>query len=274
MPTPTRAAGRTLLDALAVKLGSGLWIGLSMVLLARLHVPRGWLPVTMGLRLLGVAGLLHVVLRKWGRYSDDELGLKASGATALQALGGAAVGALAAGLAAAVSLRAGALALTRVEGPDAGTLALGLVGVLFAALFEELAYRTGITAVLAGRFGRPAAVGVSALAFAAGHLHNAHVSASGLANVFLAGVWFALLFLDRSNRPSAPALGWATGAHAGWNSLMLLLGLDDAASLRCFAASAQDAFWTGGASGFEAGFATTLVLLAATAPLLARAARP
>ncbi|MHC4915956.1 MAG: lysostaphin resistance A-like protein [Planctomycetota bacterium] len=102
----------------------------------------------------------------------------------------------------------------------AGRLFLALVGLLAAALFEEIVYRGYIAGGLA-ESGRPyLGALVSSLLFAAGHANNpgAWESPLPLLNMFLSGATLALLYL-RLRCLWGPWL-----AHFGWNYALLLSG--------------------------------------------------
>ena len=121
------------------------------------------------------------------------------------------------------------------------------------------------------------AVVVSSALFSAGHLANPNVHWIGLANIFLAGVLLAVVYLRTRS------LWAATGVHLGWNWVMSGL-LDFPVSGLQLDTPLYDArevgadWWTGGPFGPEAGLAATLVVLAATiwawrAPLLRESER-
>ncbi|HUL04024.1 MAG TPA: CPBP family intramembrane glutamic endopeptidase [Gemmatimonadales bacterium] len=89
-----------------------------------------------------------------------------------------------------------------------------LVGVLFAALSEELVFRGYPLSRLADAVGPVGATIVSAVAFGAAHLMNPEAAALGALNVGLAGAWLALAFFS----PGGMALAW--GVHVGWNATL------------------------------------------------------
>ncbi len=151
---------------------------------------------------------------------------------------------------------------------DGGTTAAwlanlpGLLALLGpAALAEEVIFRGLPLVVLTQALGRwPAVVGL-ALLFGAAHLFNPEITAFGLVNIVLAGVFLGLIFY-------LPGGLWtATGAHLGWNLTLASLaapvsglplpvpGLDYAPG--------GPPWLTGGPFGPEAGVLATGVLLAA-----------
>jgi membrane protease YdiL (CAAX protease family) len=139
------------------------------------------------------------------------------------------------GLALGAGLVAGSVLLTAVLGYGrwrlaspgevgwllhSGRLLLALVGLLAAALFEEVVYRGYIAGGLA-ESGRPyIGVLVSSLLFAFGHANNpgAWESPLPLINMFLSGATLALLYL-RLRCLWGPWL-----AHFAWNYSLLLSG--------------------------------------------------
>ncbi len=174
---------------------------------------------------------------------------------------GAAAGAVAAGL----TLAVGAVADEAGWTSDEGTLADYLVraaltlGVLApAALSEEVIFRGVPLVLLALALRRGTAVAVIAVAFALAHFANPNLTALGVGNIALAGIFLGLTFY-------APGGIWtAWGAHLGWNGV--LAGLDAPVSGLPFDIPyldyrSGDPLWlTGGAFGPEGGLAATLAL--------------
>jgi hypothetical protein len=89
-----------------------------------------------------------------------------------------------------------------------------LLGVLLAALSEELLFRGYPLRRVADAIGPGRATIVSAVAFGAAHLVNPEATVLGAVNVALAGVWLALAFFS----PGGMALAW--GVHIGWNATL------------------------------------------------------
>jgi membrane protease YdiL (CAAX protease family) len=184
---------------------------------------------------------------------------------------GVAIGVLAAG---------GALVLATLMGsaawlPDAGNAAAwgGSVGKTVAllapaAMAEEIIFRGVPLVLLALAFGRwPAMIGLSVL-FALAHIGNPAVTALGLVNIALAGVWLGLAFF-------APGGIWtAFGAHLGWNGT--LAALDAPVSGLPFRipwidfAPGGPSWITGGMFGPEGGIVATLTIAVASVLLLTR----
>ncbi len=193
---------------------------------------------------------------------------------------GPAVGGLGLGAGIGVIAAGGALVLATLLGsaswlPDGGTAAAwgGSVGKTVAllapaALAEEIIFRGVPLVLLALAFGRwPAMVGLSAL-FALAHIGNPGVTALGLTNIALAGIWLGLAFF-------APGGIWtAFGAHLGWNGT--LAALDAPVSGLPFQipwidfAPGGPSWVTGGVFGPEGGVVATLTIAVASVVLLTR----
>ena len=179
-------------------------------------------------------------------------------------------GALAAGLTLAISVAAGDAAWIRDDGTVGdyvGRAAL-TIGVLApAALSEEVIFRGVPLVLLAATLGRGAAVAAIAIPFALAHLGNPNLTALGVGNIALAGIFLGLAFY-------APGGIWtAWGVHLGWNGI--LAALDTPVSGVPFDIPFLDylagtpVWLTGGAFGPEGGLAATLALAIAI-PLAAR----
>jgi uncharacterized protein len=188
------------------------------------------------------------------------------------------VGMLAGGLTAGASLAIGVVGGGARWLPDEGgfldyaaNAALTVVVLAPAALSEEVIFRGVPLVALAAAMGRGAAIVAIAIPFALVHLLNPSVSALGVGNIALAGVFLGLAFY-------APGGIWtAWGAHLGWNGV--LAGLDTPVSGVPFDIPFLDysaggpAWLTGGAFGPEGGLAATVALAGATV-VAARWARP
>jgi hypothetical protein len=86
-----------------------------------------------------------------------------------------------------------------------------------AALAEEMMFR-GLPMVVAARvMGRGRAIVLLSVLFALAHIRNPDVTAAGLGNIALAGIWLSLAFFS-------PGGMWtAFGAHLGWNATLAAL---------------------------------------------------
>ena len=86
-----------------------------------------------------------------------------------------------------------------------------------AALAEEMMFR-GLPMVVAARvLGRGRAIVLLSVLFALAHVRNPDVTAAGLGNIALAGIWLALAFF------SPGGIWTAFGAHLGWNATLAAL---------------------------------------------------
>ncbi len=187
---------------------------------------------------------------------------------------GLSLGLLAACVALALGVAAGGAGWMREAGSAGDYLAqLGkTVGILApAALAEEVMFRGLPLVLLATALGRGPAVIVMAIVFAAMHLLNPDVSALGLANIAVAGVFLAAAFY-------APGGIWtALGAHLGWNAALAaadapVSGLPFRIPLIDYSAGGP-AWLTGGQFGPEGGLTATVAISLATLALIRWAGR-
>jgi uncharacterized protein len=127
-----------------------------------------------------------------------------------------------------------------------------------AALSEELMFR-GLPMVLAARLlGRGRAIVLLSVIFAVAHIKNPDVTAAGLGNIALAGIWLSLAFFS-------PGGMWtAFGAHLGWNVTLAALAAPVSGlpfDIPYIDYRMGDPGWlTGGAFGPEGGLLATLAL--------------
>jgi len=156
-------------------------------------------------------------------------------------------------------------------GPDQG---VGLVtaaaplalGLLAAALAEELVFRGYPLRRLADAVGPVVATALLGVGFGVAHLGNPNVTALGTVNVGIAAVWLAAAFF-------AGGMPLAWGLHFGWNA-GLALGFEAPVSGLTFDlplvdyAPGRHAWIDGGAFGPEGGLVGTLLFAAGTAALL------
>jgi membrane protease YdiL (CAAX protease family) len=157
---------------------------------------------------------------------------------------------------------------------DGGTLGdyvrsagLTLAVLAPAALSEEVVFRGVPLVALAWIIGRGGAITAVAIPFALAHLLNPNLTALGIGNIALAGIFLGVMFY-------APGGIWtATGAHLGWNGMLACLdtpvsGLPFDIPLLDYR-SGGPPWLTGGAFGVEGGLAATIALTIAI-PLAAR----
>lgn len=151
----------------------------------------------------------------------------------------------------------------------AGPLALGL---LAAALSEELIFRGYPLRRLADAIGPGLALLLLALAFGAAHLANPDAGVVSTTNIALAGLWLGAAFFSTGGM----ALAW--GLHFGWNAGLSLL-FDAPVSGFPFGVPGVEyvpgghAWIDGGRFGPEGGLIGTLVILAGVALVLGRRVR-
>jgi uncharacterized protein len=255
-----------------------LWIALGAVYVL---LPRAKTPTAMLLAasVPAAAALIagSVLIRRLDGRCPAALGIGVSRRTAgLSGLGWL-IGMASIALAAAVLLAAGTLAYQPDTGTAAlwiGTLAAQAVAFAIAALAEEAVFRGYPFQVLVRAAGPPIAIVVSSLGFAWVHGRNPGVGPIALANIFLAGVVFALGYLRTLS------LWFVTGLHTGWNWTMASL-FDLPVSGWEFdtplyePAVGEPAWFSGGAFGPEGGVVGTLgFALALIAVLRLRGVRP
>lgn len=136
-----------------------------------------------------------------------------------------------------------------------------------AALAEEIMFRGLPMLVVAAVLGRGRTILLLSVMFAVAHIKNPDVTAAGLGNIALAGIFLSLAFYS-------PGGMWtAFGAHLGWNATLAALaapvsGLPFDIPYIDYR-TGNPAWLTGGAFGPEGGLLAT-VTLAATVVLVTR----
>jgi CAAX protease family protein len=144
-----------------------------------------------------------------------------------------------------------------------------IVGLVFAAVSEELAFRGYPLQRLADAIGVFPAMLVVAMLFGLAHSGNDNATPFGIINIALAAIWLSLAFF------SAGGMGLAWGAHLGWNAGLAVL-FDAPVSGFRFQVPVVEytpgtyAWVDGGAFGPEGGVVATIVLMAGTLYLLTR----
>jgi membrane protease YdiL (CAAX protease family) len=144
-----------------------------------------------------------------------------------------------------------------------------VVGLIFAALGEELAFRGFPLKRLADGFGVVPAMLVLAIVFGLAHAKNPNATVFSTINVGLAAIWLSLAFF------SAGGMALAWGAHLGWNAGLAIL-FDAPVSGFVFQvpgveyAPGGHRWVDGGAFGPEGGIVATIALLAGCLYLLTR----
>jgi membrane protease YdiL (CAAX protease family) len=255
---------------------AGVGIGIT-ILLSRLAPGvggRAWWLARDGLyELAGFLAATWLIGRVANGYSWERMGWRAPRRMPRHfgrgLLLGLAMAAAAIGL--AVLTDGAAVRLTGVPGfvAVAGPLAVGLVA---AALAEELMFRGYPLRRLADALGPGIAMALLALAFGSAHLSNPDAGVFSTVNIALAAVWLAAAFFS----PGGMALAW--GLHFGWNAGLSLL-FDAPVSGLAFGIPGVDyvpgahAWIDGGAFGPEGGIIGTVVVLAGLAFVLGRGMR-
>jgi uncharacterized protein len=191
------------------------------------------------------------------RYTGRERGLSGFGFGLL-------AGALTAAAALIISAVVGGAEWVRDSGTVMDYLSQSIKTVIVlapAALSEETVFRGVPLVLLASTMGRGAAVIAVSVLFAFAHLANPNVTALGLGNIAMAGIFLGLTFY------SPGGIWTAFGAHLGWNSMLACLdapvsGLPFRIPLLDYH-SGGPTWLTGGSFGPEGGLAATAALTAA-----------
>ncbi len=138
-----------------------------------------------------------------------------------------------------------------------------VIGLLCAALAEELMFRGYPLRRLADAVGPAPAMAVLAVLFGLAHAKNPSATVFSTVNVALAAVWLSVAFFSTGGM----ALAW--GLHFGWNAGLALLfdapvsGLTFNVPAVAYTPGARP--WVdGGAFGPEGGVVTTLVMILGT----------
>ncbi|MGN6391803.1 MAG: CPBP family glutamic-type intramembrane protease [Gemmatimonadales bacterium] len=130
-----------------------------------------------------------------------------------------------------------------------------------AALAEELMFRGLPMAVAARAVGRGWSILLLSLLFALAHLTNPDVTAAGIGNIAIAGIFLALAFFSRGG------MWTAFGAHLGWNVTLAALAAPVSGlpfDIPYIDYRSGGPVWlTGGAFGPEGGLLATFALTAA-----------
>lgn len=220
----------------------------------------------------GVATL--VVGRLLNKYSWERMGWTRGprSGRGVELLRGAAIGAVMAVLAIGLAIVFGArLHLTGDWNVWAGIALPLILGLVIAALAEELGFRGYPLRRLSDAIGVLPALLLGAIAFGLVHIGNPSASVFGTVNVVLAGVWLSIAFF------SAGGMSLAWGAHFGWNAGLAIL-FDAPVSGFRFEVPAVEytpgayTWIDGGAFGPEGGIVSTVALIGGMLWLLTRPA--
>jgi uncharacterized protein len=194
----------------------------------------------------------------WQRVALDRSAL-----TARAVVGGAALGAAAVGVPSLVLLAIGWLRLEPMPAGNVwGAAVMTLAFLLPAALWEELAVRGYLLALLRERFGARIAIVATSGLFGVMHLENAGATLQSIAVVTLAGIFLGSIVVAMGSLYAA----WS--AHVAWNFVMAGLMHTSVSGIGMGTPNyrtidAGPDWATGGAWGPEAGlFAAAGMLLA------------
>jgi membrane protease YdiL (CAAX protease family) len=141
------------------------------------------------------------------------------------------------------------------------------IGLLLAALGEELGFRGYPLRRLADAIGPTPAMLILAVLFGLAHAKNPDATFLSIVNVSLAAVWLSFAFFS----PGGMALAW--GAHFGWNAGLAILFDAPVSGYGFHVPAVQytpgDHHWIdGGPFGPEGGIVTTIVVIAGTLAVL------
>lgn len=222
----------------------------------------------------GVATL--VVGRLLNKYSWERMGwTRGRGARfgrGVELLRGTAIGAVMAVLAIGLAVVFGArLQLTGDWNVWAGIALPLIIGLVIAALAEELGFRGYPLRRLSDAIGVLPALLLLAIAFGVVHIGNPSASVFGTVNVVLAGVWLSIAFF------SAGGMSLAWGAHFGWNAGLAVLFDAPVSGFRFQVPAVEytpgaQSWIDGGAFGPEGGIVSTVALIGGMLWLLTRPA--
>jgi hypothetical protein len=144
-----------------------------------------------------------------------------------------------------------------------------IIGLIIAALGEELGFRGYPVRHLADAVGVLPAIVILALPFAIAHAWNPSATVFSTINVGLAAIWLSIAFFSTGGMP----LAW--GAHFGWNAALAIL-FDAPVSGFLFHVPVVEytpgmhRWIDGGAFGPEGGIVATIALTAGALFLLTR----
>ena len=245
-----------------------------VVIIAVATVVPGWGGSTWYIARNGIYGLIGfgvatlVVGRLLNKRSWDEMGWRPR--TAASFAHGLALGAAMATLAILLAVVLGArVSLTADANLWAGIALPLVIGLVFAALGEELAFRGYPLQRLADAIGVIPAMLVVAVLFGLAHAGNDNATPFAIINISLAAIWLSLAFF------SGGGMGLAWGAHLGWNAGLAVL-FDAPVSGFRFQVPVVEytpgnyAWVDGGAFGPEGGVVATIALMAGSLYLLTR----
>jgi CAAX protease family protein len=245
----------------------GIDYGLSRLATPAWNGTRAIIPIG-AYEVIGFGLATYLFGRLISKHSWSELGWRRP--TVLWWFRGLALGAVMAAVGVLLGIASGARLHLTGDWSAWAAVALPLIlGLLLAALGEELAFRGYPMRHLANAIGVLPAIIVLALPFAVAHVWNPNATVFSTLNVGLAAIWLAIAFFSAGGMP----LAW--GAHFGWNAALAIL-FDAPVSGFMFHVPVVEYtpgmhHWIdGGAFGPEGGIVATIALTAGTLFLLTR----
>jgi hypothetical protein len=221
-----------------------------------------------GYEVIGFLLATYLFGRFINRHSWSELGWR--GPAVRSWLRGLALGAAMASLAIVLGIASGAHLRFTGDWNAWAPVALPLMlGLILAALGEELAFRGYPMRHLSNAIGVLPAIVILALPFAIAHVWNPNATVFSTMNVGLAAIWLSVAFFSTGGMP----LAW--GAHFGWNAALAIL-FDAPVSGFAFHvpvveyAPGMHHWIDGGAFGPEGGIVATIALICGILFLLTR----
>jgi len=251
--------------------GLGVTVGLARIV-PSVGGALWWLARDGTFRLLGFAVATWVVGRLLDRHNWSRLGWRAPRTFPWRFLYGVLLGTGMAAVAVLLAVVANRATVHLSTGGNSWFVALPIgVGLLTAALSEELMFRGYPLRRLADATGPGTAIIMLAVAFSAAHLANPNVDLLSIVNIALAAVWLGVAFFSNGGMP----LAW--GLHFGWNAGLSLV-FDAPVSGIVFnmpgAYTPGAHMWLdGGSFGPEGGVIGTLVFLLGSVLVLGRGIR-
>lgn len=254
------------------------------VLGARLLLPpvTAWIEASTGVRLptFGLSLSAGLVVGHWWTFRQvqrdgwQRVALDRRAGSPSAVLGGAALGAAAVGFPSLALLAIGWLQLEPMPAGNLWGAALATLAFLLpAALWEELAVRGYLLALLRERFGARRAIVATSVLFGLMHLQNAGATLQSIAVVTLAGIFLGTIVVALGSLYAA----WA--AHVAWNFVMAGLMHTSVSGIGMgtpnYRTIDSGPDWaTGGPWGPEAGLFAAAGMLLAIYFLLRRHGRP
>ncbi len=235
-------------------------IGLFFIAPAFLHAFGFVVAGTIGLFLTGVIANF-LTLRIFDRRPLIAIGLGTARGSGRNLVLGLLLGAGSAALMLAAPLISGTGHLIARKVPDAGSASVMfyLAILLFGAAGEELIFRGYAFQLLIQKIGPFATVLPVGVIFGFAHSLNPNVSALGVMNTILWGIFLGYAFL-RSHDLWLPI-----GLHYGWNAVLPLFGANLSGLTievtRYFYRWDLRPLWSGGSYGPEGGLLTTIFLV-------------